>query len=110
MNAQASAWLAANRGKFKPQHLAIIQERLKTMDDEKVLALSAVELKDPTLLLIVEIFLGELGIHRFLLGEIGMGILFLLTGGLCGLLWFIDLFTVTGKTKEFNYQAVLPFL
>ncbi|MBP8993358.1 MAG: TM2 domain-containing protein [Bacteroidales bacterium] len=42
-------------------------------------------------------FLGGLGIHRFYLGHIGMGILYLLTGALCGIGWIIDIILlVTG--------------
>ena len=55
---------------------------------------SAVEFKDPTTLLMVSIFLGSLGIDRFMLGETGMGILMLLTLGLCGILTIIDWFSV----------------
>lgn len=35
-------------------------------------------------------FLGGLGIHRFYLGYSGIGLLMLFTGGVFGLLWFID--------------------
>jgi hypothetical protein len=35
-------------------------------------------------------FLGLIGIHRFYLGHIGMGLLYLFTGGLCGIGWIID--------------------
>jgi len=43
-------------------------------------------------------FLGGLGVHRFMKGDIGMGILYLLTGGLCGIGWLIDLIKIaTGK-------------
>jgi TM2 domain-containing membrane protein YozV len=58
--------------------------------------------RDRTMILIVSIFLGGLGIDRFLVGDIGMGILKLLTGGLLGILWFIDLFLIMGRADEYN--------
>ena len=56
------------------------------MDETKFSLVTAVEYKDPTTLLLVSIFLGTLGIDRFMLGEIGMGVLKLLTMGVCGIL------------------------
>ncbi len=40
--------------------------------------------------LLLCIFLGFLGVHRFYLGYYGVGILMLLTGGCCGILWIVD--------------------
>ncbi|MSP57974.1 MAG: TM2 domain-containing protein [Flavobacteriaceae bacterium] len=48
-------------------------------------------------------FLGLLGIHRFYIGHIGMGVLYLLTGGLCGIGWLIDgILFLTGGLKPRN--------
>jgi TM2 domain-containing membrane protein YozV len=46
---------------------------------------------------------GWLGLHRFYLGHIGVGVLYLLTGGLCGIGWFIDFILIcTGTLKPKN--------
>lgn len=36
-------------------------------------------------------FLGGLGVHKFIDGKIGLGILYLLTGGIFGIGWFVDI-------------------
>ena len=43
---------------------------------------------------------GLLGVHRFYLGHIGIGVLYLLTGGICGIGWLIDgVLFLTGDLK-----------
>lgn len=47
-------------------------------------------------------FLGLVGGHKFYLGKVGMGFLYLFTGGLFGIGWFIDLFTLGGQVDTYN--------
>lgn len=52
-------------------------------------------------LLVVTIFLGLLGVHRFSVGKIGTGVLWLLTTGLLGIGWLVDIVqVVTGNFTD----------
>ncbi|MCP1122599.1 TM2 domain-containing protein [Bacillus sp. 3103sda1] len=51
---------------------------------------------------LLHIFLGWLGAGRFYVGDIGMGILNLLTIGGFGFLWVIDLFLLSGRVDYKN--------
>lgn len=44
--------------------------------------------------LLLSIFVGTLGIDRFYLGYIGLGILKLVTAGGCGVWWLVDLILI----------------
>lgn len=59
--------------------------------------------KSQLIALLLCIFIGVLGIHRFYLGYTGVGILMLLTAGVCGILALIDLIRIiTGDLKPKN--------
>ena len=57
---------------------------------------------EKTTALLIAIFLGGFGVHRFLAGKIGTGIIWLLTGGCFGIGYIVDIIQiVTGKfTKK----------
>ena len=51
---------------------------------------------------LLQTFLGPFGIHRFYLGKVWTGILWLLTGGLFGIGWLYDFFTLNAQVDEYN--------
>lgn len=60
--------------------------------------------RDPQMTLLTALigFLGISGVHRFLLNQIGMGILYLFTAGLCFIGTIVDL--VNHRTLTFEYN------
>lgn len=57
--------------------------------------------KNRTVALLLCLFVGTLGIHRFYVGKVGTGVLWLLTGGLCGIGWIVDLIMIiTGSFAD----------
>ena len=103
-------FIMTNQKYFPAEKMMYLKEKLKSLDDEKLSLISMVELKDPTTLLLISIFLGSWGVDRFMLGDTGIGILKLLTGGCCGILTLIDWFSIQKKTKELNFNKLMALI
>lgn len=103
-------FVITNQKYLPAEKIVFLKQKLLEADESKFNLVSAVEFKDPTTLLLVSLFLGGLGVDRFMLGETGMGILKLLTAGVCGILTIVDWFTVQKKTKELNYNNLMLVL
>lgn len=54
---------------------------------------------------LLQVFLGIFGIHRFYLGKIISGIVWLLTGGLFGIGYIYDMLTLNSQIEEANAEA-----
>lgn len=50
--------------------------------------------KDFWATLLLCLFVGVLGIHRFYVGKIGTGVIWLFTGGVFGIGWIVDLILI----------------
>lgn len=103
-------FIMTNQKYFPAEKIMFLKEKLRTIDEDKFALVSAIDFKEPTTLLLVSLFLGGLGIDRFMLGDTGLGILKLLTGGCCGILTIIDWFTITKKAKEVNFNNVMTLI
>lgn len=57
-------------------------------------AASQVSPKSQIVALLLCIFLGLFGAHRFYVGKAGTGLLYLFTGGLLGIGWIVDIFVI----------------
>lgn len=62
--------------------------------------------RDPLVAILLDAFIGYLGVHRFYLGtEPLTGIAYILTGGGCGVVWLVDLIVLA-----VNYDDISPYI
>lgn len=100
-------FIMTNQKYFPAEKIMYLKEKLMAMDDSKFTLISSIELKDPNIILLVSIFLGTLGIDRFMVGDIGLGILKLLTCGVCGIMTIVDWFMISKRAKEANFNKFM---
>lgn len=103
-------FLMIHGSKFPPESIMMVRDRLQAADDENAAVIMSMDFKDPTITLILSIFLGALGIDRFFIGDIGLGIGKLLTCGGCGLWQVIDWFFIMDATRKKNLQKLMMFV
>ena len=92
-----------------------LNDLLKEKNDQQIkdfIAVYRTRRRDPQITLVTALigFLGVSGIHRFLLNQIGMGILYLLTGGLCLIGTIVDLVNYRNLTLEYNQNMAYRLL
>ena len=88
-----------------------VRTRLENTDisESEILALQS-QMKDPLLSILLSIFIGTLGVDRFYVGDVGLGIGKLLTAGGCGIWWLIDIFLIVDATKQKNLELLSYYL
>jgi TM2 domain-containing membrane protein YozV len=94
--------------RIEGEELAFVQSTVKDMDETQIQLFASVynvRRRDPMLVLLTALlgFVVVAGVHRFVLGQIGMGILYLFTVGLCFVGTIVDL--VNHKRLAFEYNA-----
>lgn len=92
------------------EEMLYVQKLINDWDIDKARSFAGVyraRRKDPQIILITALvgFVGISGIHRMLVGQIGMGILYLFTGGLCLIGTIIDLVNHQQLAFEYNQKT-----
>ena len=83
----------------QPQHQIIINNTVTNSEiNGRFMRLAGY--RNKTVALILCIFLGFLGAHKFYVGKTGMGLIYLFTGGIFGIGWIIDIFLIMGGSFE----------
>ena len=103
-------YIIENAKFFPEDSINELRARLSRLSQNQFNAIQGIQLKDPMIMLLLSLFLGSSGIDRFLLKEIGLGIIKLLTAGGCGIWTIVDWFLVMNRTREFNYKLVFDSL
>jgi TM2 domain-containing membrane protein YozV len=109
-SSKVDMFIMSNSKYFESQTLLPIRERLIQVDDSRWAVLQTMQFKDPTMILIVSLLVGYLGIDRFMIGDTGLGIGKLLTCGGFGIWAIIDWFLIMGATREKNLSQLQPLL
>jgi len=92
------------------EEMVYVQGLIKDMDEEKSRTFANVyrtRRREPLLILVTALigFAGFAGIHRFITNEIGLGILYFFTLGLCFIGTIVDLVNYQKLAFEYNQRV-----
>lgn len=102
--------------KLDPEEMLYIQQLVADLSESELQQFATMynaQRKDPQMVLILAIIgfpTGINGIHRFFLGNVGMGLLYLFTFGLCYIGTIMDLVNHKKLAFEYNGEQALKIL
>lgn len=97
---KANAFLMQNSKFFSSDKQMFIKDIVEKSDDDKIFRLSSNDYKDPSTIFIAAWF----SFDRFMLGQVGLGILKLITFGGLGIWSLIDLINAKKNTYNYNWS------
>lgn len=94
---------------LEPDEMNFVQTLVRDMSEEEARQFANIyrsRRREPMLILVTTIigFFGVAGIQRFLVGQIGLGVLYLLTAGICFIGTIIDLINFKRLAYEYNVR------
>lgn len=99
-------YITTNSKYFEQEKLPYIKARLKDVEENRWDSVQFIQYKDPTVSLVISVLVGEFGVDRFYIGDIGLGIAKLLTCGGLGIWYIVDWFLIMGSTRERNMDKL----
>ena len=105
---QVSQLLALYGNRLPFESTEMVKNKLLNMD-YNVASIRMTQFKDPTMALILSAIVGSLGVDRFYIGDVGLGVGKLLTCGGAYIWWLIDIFMISDATKRKNLETLMMF-
>ena len=89
------------------QEMTYVQSIVKNFSESQLMNFANIyrnRRRDPQIILLTALigFIGIAGVHRFLLNQVGMGILYVFTGGICFIGTIVDLINHRQLAFEYN--------
>lgn len=95
---------------FPADKLLMMEQALSRLDENTFNEIAYMGYKSPITALLLSAFGGILGFDRFYIGDTGLGVGKLLTGGGCGIWALIDIFMIQDATREKNFELISRYL
>ena len=105
---QANQLLALYGNRLPIKSMEIMRNKLISIDYD-VASIRMAQFKDPTMALILSVVVGSLGVDRFYIGDVGLGVGKLLTCGGAYIWWLIDIFMIQDATKRKNMEMFMMY-
>jgi hypothetical protein len=105
---EANQLLALYGNRLPIESMEMIRNKLVEMD-YSIASIRMAQFKDPTMAIILSVLVGSLGVDRFYIGDVGLGVGKLLTCGGAYIWWLIDIFKIQDATKRKNMEMFMMY-
>ncbi len=105
---EANQLLALYGNRLPIESMEMIRKKLVEMD-YSIASIRMAQFKDPTMAIILSVLVGSLGVDRFYIGDVGLGVGKLLTCGGAYIWWLIDIFMIQDATKRKNMEMFMMY-
>ncbi len=103
-------FLVLNQTDLPDDKIPILRDRLLHCSMRKLTAMQNMTCRRAHNMQFISLILGWTGIDRMLLGEVGIGLLKLVTFGGFGFIMLYDWLTVGGRTRKYNYIRIMSVM